>query len=70
MSVSLPDDDVAFIDEFLERSGDETRSAVLQRAISMLRAVQLADSYDVAFREWHESGEADVWDVAVGDGLH
>lgn len=25
--------------------------------------------YEEAFDEWADSGEADVWDVTVGDGL-
>ena len=69
LSVSLPEDDVAFIDRFLEETEDDSRSAVIQRAIAMLRAAQLVDAYEEAFREWHDSGEGDVWDAAVGDGI-
>lgn len=69
LSVSLPDEDVAFIDAFLESSKDETRSAVVQRAIAMLRAAELVDEYESAFRDWQDSGEADVWDAVAGDGI-
>ena len=41
LSVSLPVDDVAFLDEFAQAAGMDSRSAVLQRAIAMLRAAGL-----------------------------
>lgn len=69
LSVSLPDEDVAFIDAFLEASTDDSRSAVVQRAIALLRAAELADDYEAAFTEWQESGDAASWDARVGDGI-
>ena len=69
LSISLPDEDVAFIDRFLQESADDSRSAVVQRAIAMLRAAELVDAYDAAFREWQASGEQEVWDAAVADGI-
>ncbi|WP_028849013.1 ribbon-helix-helix domain-containing protein [Thermocrispum municipale] len=68
LSVSLPDDDVAFIDRYVRRSGAATRSAALRQAIELLRAAELEDSYAEAFDEWHESGDAAAWDVTVADG--
>jgi Arc/MetJ-type ribon-helix-helix transcriptional regulator len=69
LSVSLPDDDVAFLDEFAEQAGIETRSAVVQRAIAMLRAADLAGDYEAAFREWDTSEDAALWEQATGDGM-
>ena len=68
LSVSLPDDDVAFLDEFAEQAGIESRSAVVQRAIAMLRAAELASDYEAAFREWDASDDAALWERATGDG--
>ena len=69
LSVSLPDEDVAFLDDFAGHAGIESRSAVVQRAIAMLRAAELADDYAAAFREWDASNEATIWDLGTGDGL-
>jgi Arc/MetJ-type ribon-helix-helix transcriptional regulator len=69
LSVSLPDDDVAFLDEFAEQTGIESRSAVVQRAIAMLRAADLARDYEAAFLEWHASDDSGLWDRATGDGM-
>lgn len=69
VSVSIPDDDVAFLDEFAERAGMESRSAVVQQAIAMLRAAELAQDYAEAFAEWAQSDDAKAWDATAGDGL-
>ena len=69
LSVSLPDDDVAFLDEFAEQAGIESRSAVVQRAIAMLRAAELAGDYQAAFLEWNASDDAVLWERATGDGM-
>jgi Arc/MetJ-type ribon-helix-helix transcriptional regulator len=69
LSVSLPDADVAFLDTYAERKGNLSRSAVLQRAVRLLRTAELGPAYAEAWAEWEESGEAAVWDVTVGDGI-
>lgn len=69
LSVSIPDDDVAFLDEFARRSGLDSRSAVVQRAIAMLQAAELADDYAQAFAEWADANDGAAWDLAAGDGL-
>jgi Arc/MetJ-type ribon-helix-helix transcriptional regulator len=65
LSVSLPDDDVAFLDDFAATHEIPSRSQVLQRAIRLFRAAQLAPDYADAFAEWDD----DDWDVASADGL-
>jgi Arc/MetJ-type ribon-helix-helix transcriptional regulator len=69
LSVSLPDADITFLDEYAERQGIESRSAVLQRAVRLLKSSALGPAYESAWEEWSNSGEADVWDVSSGDGL-
>jgi len=69
LSVSLRDEDVTFIDEYASGHGVESRSAVVQRAVALLRAGELAPAYAAAFDEWESSGEAKDWDEAIGDGL-
>ncbi|MFD2471650.1 ribbon-helix-helix domain-containing protein [Amycolatopsis silviterrae] len=69
VSVSLPEEDVRFLDDYAKEQGIESRSAALHQAVSSLRARRLMDAYEEAWTSWGESGEAEAWDVVVGDGL-
>ncbi len=69
LSVSLPDEDVAVLDEYARATGLPSRSAAVRRAVQMLREVDLEDDYAAAWNEWETSGERAAWDGAVGDGL-
>ncbi len=69
LSVSLPNEDVEFLDEYARTQGYDSRSAVVHRAVRLLRSTELGEAYAEAWSEWSQSGEADVWDAAVGDGL-
>jgi hypothetical protein len=68
LSVSLPDDDVALLDDFARTAGLPSRSAALHHAIRMLRHPELEEDYAAAWGEWHESGEAEAWEATAGDG--
>jgi Arc/MetJ-type ribon-helix-helix transcriptional regulator len=68
LSISIGDDEVAFIDRYAAEHGVGSRSAVVQRAIAALRASELGRDYAEAWDEWDRSG-GDTWDVALGDGL-
>lgn len=69
LSVSLPDEDVEFLDQYAKTQGYESRSAVVHRAVRLLRSTELGDAYADAWSEWSESGEATGWDEVAGDGL-
>jgi Arc/MetJ-type ribon-helix-helix transcriptional regulator len=69
ISVSLPDSDVAFLDEYAGRHDVDSRSAVVQEAVAMLRESQLEVAYAQAWQEWEHSTDADLWESASGDGL-
>jgi Arc/MetJ-type ribon-helix-helix transcriptional regulator len=69
VSVSLPDDDVAFLDEYCARAGSASRSAVVHQAIALLRTAALEEEYVEAFREWEGSEDARLWEATVADGL-
>lgn len=69
LSVSLPEEDVALLDEHARKSGLRSRSAAVHQAVRLLRHLDLEEDYAAAWAEWGESGEAEVWDVATGDGL-
>jgi Arc/MetJ-type ribon-helix-helix transcriptional regulator len=68
ISVSLPDDDIAFIDSYCAEKGRPSRSAVLHEAINLLREQNLSTYYEAAFKEFAESGDAALWDVTANDG--
>ena len=67
VSVSLPDDDVEFLDDYATRSGVGSRSAALQAAVRLLRASQLRVAYEQAWDEWESTDDAALWDSSVGD---
>jgi Arc/MetJ-type ribon-helix-helix transcriptional regulator len=67
LSLSLPDDDVAFIDEYAARAGAPSRSSVIHEAIGLLRDLGLERAYAQAWEEWTSSGEAMQWDATVSD---
>ncbi|HEX6197881.1 MAG TPA: antitoxin [Jiangellaceae bacterium] len=69
LSVSLRDEDVEFLDQYSREHQIGSRSAALARAVKLLRAAQLGPSYAQAWREWDESGEAEVWESTASDGL-
>ena len=69
ISVSLPDEDVEFLDSYAQSQGFESRSAVVQTAVRMLRSSKLGDAYAEAWREWEESDDARLWDQTTADGL-
>jgi Arc/MetJ-type ribon-helix-helix transcriptional regulator len=69
LSVSLPEEDVEFLDAYAREQHIESRSAVLHRAIRLLRSTGLADDYTDAWLEWSASDEAAAWDSTARDGL-
>jgi antitoxin MazE9 len=69
VSVSLPHEDVEFLDEYARQEGIESRSAVLHKAVRLLRASRLGAAYEEAWRVWDASGEQDLWDATSADGL-
>ena len=69
VSISLPDEDIEFLDAYAKNLGVPSRSAVVQRAVRLLRATELGPAYAEAWREWESDGEADVWDSTVSDGI-
>jgi hypothetical protein len=46
-----------------------SRSAVLQKAVRLLRGEELGPAYEDAFLEWEEAGDGSAWEVTAGDGL-
>ena len=68
VSVSLPDDDVECLDAYAEREGIASRSAVLHKAVRLLRAAELGAAYEDAWDDWEASGDSTRWDATAADG--
>jgi Arc/MetJ-type ribon-helix-helix transcriptional regulator len=65
----LPEEDVDFLDAYASEQGYESRSAVVHRAVRLLRASELGAAYEEAWGEWESSGEADAWEATAADGI-
>ena len=69
LSISLPDEDVAVLDEFARTAGLPSRSAAVHHAVRMLRLPDLEQDYAAAWQEWETSGEEAAWSVTAADGV-
>ncbi len=69
ISVSLPDEDLAILDEFARASGLPSRSAALQHAVRMLRLPELEQDYEAAWAEWEASEDHAAWETTAPDGI-
>lgn len=69
LSVSLPEEDVALLDEYALAAGMPSRSAALHHAIHLLRHAHLEQDYAAAWDEWESSGDQALWETAASDGL-
>lgn len=69
VSVSLPEEDVDFLDTYARAQGFASRSAVVHKAVRLLRASELSQAYEEAWEDWRRAGEADAWDTTTSDGL-
>ena len=68
LSVSLSESDVATLDKYARAAGLKSRSAAIQQAIRLLGDAELQSSYEAAWQEWEDSGDADAWESATADG--
>jgi Arc/MetJ-type ribon-helix-helix transcriptional regulator len=69
VSVSLPEDDVEFLDAYARDQGIESRSAAVHQAVGLLRTAQLASAYEDAWQSWDASDDAEAWEATTADGL-
>ncbi len=69
LSISLPDGDVEFLDEYAVEHGMPSRSAAVQRAIRLLRASGLSAAYEDAWDDWAHDDDRQLWEATSADGL-
>ena len=69
LSISLPAEEVGFLDDYARSQGIKSRSGAIRAALRLLRTSQLADDYASAWTEWSEEEvDANAWDRTTGDG--
>lgn len=68
ISMSLPEEDVAFLDAYASEKGLSSRSAALHKAVGLLRATGLSGAYEGAWAEWSNSDQ-ELWEPTAKDGL-
>jgi Arc/MetJ-type ribon-helix-helix transcriptional regulator len=61
VSVSLPEEEVAYLDSYAREHGMESRSAVVHRAVGLLRISELTTAYEDAWTSWAASDDASDW---------
>jgi Arc/MetJ-type ribon-helix-helix transcriptional regulator len=69
LSVSLPEEDVEFLDTYAQTQGIASRSAVMHKAVRLLRASELGPAYEDAWADWAAGEDQNLWDNVAGDGL-
>ena len=69
LSVSLPEEDVEFLDAYAQDQGIASRSAVVHRAVRLLRASGLGPAYEEAWQEWADTDDSELWESVADDGL-
>ena len=67
LSVSLPEADLSFLDEYARHESLASRSAAVRAAITALQEAYLGDLYEAA---WDEAADdLPAWDATLKDGL-
>jgi Arc/MetJ-type ribon-helix-helix transcriptional regulator len=69
VSVSLPAEDVEFLDAYAREQGLGSRSGAVHKAVRLLRVAELGTAYEGAWREWAETDETAAWESTSADGL-
>jgi Arc/MetJ-type ribon-helix-helix transcriptional regulator len=69
LSVSLPEEDVEYLDEYVDQHPTASRSAALHEAIKLLRLSTLESAYEDAYAEWTGTEDAGLWENTSADGL-
>jgi Arc/MetJ-type ribon-helix-helix transcriptional regulator len=69
LSVSLSEEDVEFLDAYARSQRMRSRSAVVQRAVRLLRVSEFGAAYADAWDDWAASDDAELWEATVADGM-
>ncbi len=67
--MSLPEEDVEFLDAYAQSQGISSRSAVVHKAVRLLKANELGAAYEDAWETWSRDGDAALWETTASDGM-
>ena len=67
VSISIPEEDVQFLDNYARNHQIASRSATLHRAIRLLRTSELSSAYAEAFTDWTTDPDDTAWDNTTAD---
>ena len=60
---------MTFIDNYARTQRIASRSAVVRRAVELLRRVDLGHDYTAAWAEWTGSDDSSDWERVADDGI-
>lgn len=69
VSISLPEKEVDFLDEYARTRRMKSRSAVVRKAVKLLQAEKLEDDYAAAWAEWAAADDSVDWERTTDHGL-
>jgi Arc/MetJ-type ribon-helix-helix transcriptional regulator len=69
ISISLQDEVVEYVDSCVKLQRAANRSAAIQKAIRLMKMMEMAPQYQAEWQEWEKSEDAGLWDNALSDGL-
>lgn len=69
VSVSLPVEDLEFLDRHASLHALGSRSAAVRQAVRALRIAELSDSYQQAWEGWADGPDANSWERTSADGV-
>ncbi len=69
LSISLPDDDVEFLDEYTADHGMPSRSAAVHKAVRLLRASGLGAAYEDAWADGAAGDDGELLEPTAADGV-
>jgi Arc/MetJ-type ribon-helix-helix transcriptional regulator len=70
VSVSLPNEDIEFLDSYASSQGIMSRSAAVHVAVRLLKASELGPDYEEAWSEWSRGDDGKSWEITASDGLN
>ena len=69
VSISLPEKEVDFLDEYARTRRMKSRSAVVRKAVQLLQKEELGDDYAAAWAEWAADDDSLEWERTTHDGV-
>jgi Arc/MetJ-type ribon-helix-helix transcriptional regulator len=69
VSVSIPEEDVAYLQAQVDAGRFPSRSAALHAAVRGLRDRDRGADYVAAWEDWAASEDAALWEGTIGDGF-